>query len=124
MVFWDGKPEEFEHFLRGVADFPSVLIIVPPRFREKEKLAEKLGRNILFMEAEDAQVLFKPDFTFHYSKNGDMPSRVSAKLKQDFNILLLFGQKQGEPIALDTYVSPSTAVPLLIYEIFKPLRGF
>ena len=124
MVFWEGATEELEHFLRGISEFPSTLVIVPPRFRESKALAERLGRNILFMELEDAKLLFKPKFTFHYSKNGSAPEEVAVKVKQDFNVLLVFGRKEGEPISLKEWVGYSTAAPLMVYEILKLLNRF
>lgn len=124
MVFWEGAKEEFDHFLRGIAEFPSVLVIVPPVFRDSKSLAERLGRNILFMELEDARTLFKPKFTFHYSKSGTDPAEIASKVKQDFNVLLAFGRKEGAPVALHTWVGHSTAAPLLVYEILKLLRKF
>ena len=124
MVFWEGALDEFNHFLRGIAEFPGVLVIVPPRFRESKNLADKLGRNILFMELSDARLLFKPKYVFHHSKHGASPEEVAAKIKQDFNVLLAFGKKEGDPISLETWIGDSTAAPLLVYEILKILRMF
>ncbi len=124
MVFWDGAGEELEHFLRGISEFPSILVIVPPRFRESKALAERLGRNILFMELEDAKLLFKPRYIFHYAKDGEGPEEVASKVKQDFNVLLVFGKKEGNPISLKDWIGHSTAAPLVVYEILKLLRKF
>jgi len=124
MVFWDGKSEELDHFLRGMAEFPSALVIVSPRFRDRKEIADRLGRNVIFMELEDAMVLFKPDFAFHYSKSGASSEEIAVKLKQSFSVLVAFGKKSGDPVSLQKFVSNSTAPVILVYEVLKLLRGF
>ncbi len=122
IVFYRGR--EPEHFLKGVFEFPHVLPVVAQRSEELKELADRKSRSILFMGPDEAKMFFNPDFVFHYSHSGGTPEDIAVKLKQDFTVMLFFGKKLGSPVALGRNIDAATAAPLMIYEIFKLLRGF
>ena len=122
IVFWDG--DKINHFLHGIFDFPEVIAIVPRKFPLASKVAEKYGRTINVLNFLEARTMFKPDYVFHYSNHGDGPEAIAAKLKQDFNVMLVFGQREGEPVRLERKMDSATAAPVMAYEISQLLRGF
>ena len=123
MVYWNAGFEELEHFLLGVFDFPEVVVVLPRSFKKVEKFAEAHGRSIIFADPFEIDLILSPDFSFHYSKFGSGVEAVANKLKQDFTVMLFFGMKKGEPVTLEEKVRNSTAAPIIIYEVFKLLRG-
>jgi hypothetical protein len=122
IVFYQGRDPE--HFLKGVFEFPHVLPVIAQRSEELKKLADACNRSVLFMGPDEAKMFFNPDFVFHYSHTGRTPEDIAVKLKQDFTAMLFFGRKFGSPIALGRNIDAATALPIMIYEVFKLLRGF
>lgn len=123
ILFYEGP--EPEHFLKGVFQFPQILPVVANRSESLKKLAEKHNRSVLFMGAEEAKIFFGPDFVFHYTYSGGKgPEELSAKVKQDFGVMLFFGRKFGEAVSLERSVDAATAAPIIAYEVIKSLRGF
>lgn len=122
IVFYQGR--EPEHFLKGVFEFPHVLPVLAERDDELKEMAEAHNRSVLFMGADEAEVFFNPDFSFHYSSRGGTPEDVAVKLKQDFTVMLFFGRSLGEPVTLGRNVGAATALPIMVYEVFKLLRHY
>jgi hypothetical protein len=122
ILFYQGKSPE--HFLQGMFEFPHVLPVVAQRAEHLKKLADEHNRSVLFMGPDEAKMFFNPDFIFHYSYTGGTPEDLAVKLKQDFTVMLFFGKKFGQAVALGRNVDAATAAPILIYETFKSLRGF
>ena len=123
IIFYEGP--EPEHFLKGVFQFPQILPVIANRSESLKKLAEKLGRSVLFMGADEAKMFFGPDFVFHYTKSGGKsPEEMAAKIKQDFSVMLFMGRKFGDAVSLTRSVDGATAAPIIAYITLKTLRGF
>lgn len=124
MLYWNRGFEELEHFLLGIFDFPEVIVILPRDMEKAKKIAEAHGRGILFVDPDEIDIIIRPDFSFYLSNSGNSIEVVANKLKQDFAVMVCFGLKKGEPVKLEHKMKESTAGPVLVYEVFKLLKGF
>jgi|GEM_PF-2788110 len=122
IVFYQGP--EPEHFLKGMFEFPQVLPVLGERSEELKQLASEKNRSVIFMGADEAQIFFNPNFTFHYSSRGGEAEDLAVKLKQDFSVMLFFGKKTGDAVSLSKNLDSATAAPIMVYEVLKLLRGF
>jgi len=124
MLYWNKGFKDLEHFLLGVFDFPQVVVVLPRDMEKARKFAESYGRSLLFIDPEEIDVVINPDFTFYLDNRGNGIEVVANKLKQDFTVMFCFGLKKGEPIKLDYKIKESTAAPIIIYEVFRLIKGF